>query len=89
MFKQEKNVANFFLFAQRHELPLQTKAGGVIDGAELEDGDQILFATNLRGFPQTDFSPERARKPQSHFAFDPAWDRAFLIRRSSLSQYFW
>ena len=55
MFKQEKNVANFFLFAQRHELPLQTKAGGVIDGAELEDGDQILFATNLRGFPQTGF----------------------------------
>ena len=29
---------------------LQLQSGGVIDGAELEDGDQVFVATDLRGF---------------------------------------
>ena len=43
MFEQEKNVANFVPFAQRHELLLQTKAGGIVDDAELENGDHFFF----------------------------------------------
>lgn len=45
VLKQEENVADFFFFAQGNELPLELEAGGVVDGAELDDGDQIRFAT--------------------------------------------
>jgi hypothetical protein len=49
VFEQKENVADFFFFAQRDELLLQTKAGGVIDGSELDEGDQILIAADLHG----------------------------------------
>ena len=49
VFEQEQDVADFFFFAQGDELLLQAQAGGVVDGAELDDRDQILIATDLRG----------------------------------------
>jgi len=42
VFEQEEDVADLFFFAQSHELLLQAQAGGVIDGAELDDGDQLF-----------------------------------------------
>jgi len=50
VFEQKQDIADFLFFAQSDELLLQAKACGVVDGAELEDGDQSLFATDLRGF---------------------------------------
>ena len=48
MFEQEQNVADLFFFSQCDELLLQAQACGVIDGTELDDGDQIRFVTELR-----------------------------------------
>lgn len=42
VLKQQNNIANATVFAQRNQLFLQTKASCVIDGAELENGDQTL-----------------------------------------------
>jgi hypothetical protein len=50
VFQQEKDVADFFCLAQVYQLLLYAEAGGVVDGAELEDGDQRLFAADFRGF---------------------------------------
>ena len=37
VFEQEKDVADLFFFAQGDQLLLQAEAGGVVDGAELDD----------------------------------------------------
>jgi hypothetical protein len=50
MFKQEQDVAYLFFFAERYELLLQAEARGVVDGAELDDGDQTRFAPDVGGF---------------------------------------
>ena len=42
MFEKEEDVADFLFFAQGNKLLLKTQAGGVIDGAELDDGDQLF-----------------------------------------------
>ena len=49
MFEQQQNIADLFFFPQGDELLLQAKASRVVDSAELDDGDQVLFATDLRG----------------------------------------
>jgi hypothetical protein len=46
MFEQQKSIADATVFAKRDQLLLQAEPGCVINGAELEDGDQILS----RGF---------------------------------------
>jgi hypothetical protein len=46
VFEQEEDVADFFFLAQGNELLLQAKAGGVVDGSELDYGDQNLFAAD-------------------------------------------
>ena len=62
MFEQEQDVTDFSLFAQGYELLLQAQARGVIDGAELYDGDQIRFATDLCRFARSkNLSPQRHR----------------------------
>ena len=48
MFQQKKNVTDASFFAQFDQLLLQTQARGVVDRAELEDGDQDRFATDRR-----------------------------------------
>jgi hypothetical protein len=48
VLEEEEGVADFFFFAEGEQLLLQAEGCGVVDGAELEDGDQILFATDLR-----------------------------------------
>ena len=51
MFKQKKDVADLFFFSQGDELLLQAEAGGVVDGAELDQGDQNLWQlSNSRNF---------------------------------------
>jgi hypothetical protein len=40
VFEQEQNIADLFFFTQGNELLLQEEASGVVDGAELDDGDQ-------------------------------------------------
>ena len=40
VFEQQQDVADLLFFAQCDELLLQAQAGGVVDGAELDDGDQ-------------------------------------------------
>lgn len=40
VFEQQENIADFLFLAQGAELLLQAKSGGVIDGAELDNGDQ-------------------------------------------------
>ena len=39
MFEQQQDVADAAFFAQFDEALLQAQAGGVVDGAELEDRD--------------------------------------------------
>lgn len=41
VLEQEKNVADSFLFAKSNEFLLEAQAGRIINGAELEDGDQV------------------------------------------------
>jgi hypothetical protein len=41
VLEQEKDVADFFFFAEVDEPPLQAQARGVIYGAELDDRDQM------------------------------------------------
>ena len=43
VFEQKKNVADAAFLAQFDQALLQAQAGGVIDGAELEDGDQEIL----------------------------------------------
>src|SRR5437016_5754263 len=42
VLQKKENIANVALFAKRHQLFLQAKAGDVIECAELENGNQIL-----------------------------------------------
>ena len=37
VFEQEQDIADLFFFAQRDQLLLQAQAGGVVDGAELDE----------------------------------------------------
>jgi len=53
MLEQKQHVANFLFFAQCDELLLQAHAGGVVDSAELDNGDQIPPAADLRGFTRS------------------------------------
>jgi hypothetical protein len=39
MFEQQQDIADAVFFAQFDEAQLQAQAGGVVDGAELEDGN--------------------------------------------------
>jgi len=48
VFEQKQDIPDLFRFAQFYQLPLQAQASGVVDGAELDDGDQIL----CHGFTQ-------------------------------------
>jgi hypothetical protein len=50
VFEQQERIANLGGFAQFDQPLLQAQAGWVVDGAELEDGDQSLFAADFRGF---------------------------------------
>ena len=66
MFEEEQNVADLFFFSQSDELLLQAQACGVIDGTELDDGDQIRFATELRRSGSKPFTLEDSEKiPES------------------------
>ena len=47
MFEQQQDVADASFFAQLDQALLQAEAGGVVDGAELEDGDQNSLATDF------------------------------------------
>ena len=49
MFQQKQNVRNAPCLAQLDQAPLQTLAGSVVHGSELEDGDQNLVL--LRALP--------------------------------------
>ena len=40
VFQQQQNIADAILLTQFDEALLQAQAGGVVEGAELEDGDQ-------------------------------------------------
>jgi hypothetical protein len=42
VFEEEKDVAYLFFFAERDELLLQAQSRGVVEGAELEYGDQVI-----------------------------------------------
>ena len=44
VLEQQKHVADFFFFAQSDKLLLQAQARGVIDGAELDDGDHFILS---------------------------------------------
>jgi hypothetical protein len=46
VFEQEQYVADLFFLAQLDQLLLQAEARGVINGAELDQGDQIQVDTN-------------------------------------------
>lgn len=50
VFEQEQHVADLLFFSQRDQLLLQAQAGGVVNGPELDDGDQSLVATDIHGF---------------------------------------
>jgi hypothetical protein len=51
VFEQEQDVADSFFLAQGDELLLQAKAGRVVNGAELNDGDQrFAFFLETRCF---------------------------------------
>jgi hypothetical protein len=50
VFEEEEDVADFFFFAEGDELLLQSQARGVVDGAELEDGDQASFGARSKAF---------------------------------------
>ena len=71
MFEKEENVADFFFFPESDELLLQAKASSVVNGAEFDDGDQKLFATDLHGF---------TRIKQNHFAAEIAEPARELTR---------
>jgi hypothetical protein len=43
MFEQKEDVADTAFLAQFDQALLQAQAGGVIHGAELEDGDQEIL----------------------------------------------
>ena len=50
VLQQEKDVADFFFFAEGDQLLLQFQAGGVIDSAELDNGDHVPV-TQRAAFP--------------------------------------
>jgi hypothetical protein len=58
VFEQEEDVADFFFFAEGDQLLLELQAGGVVDGAELEDRDQILVAADLQRSKSKAFTTE-------------------------------
>src|SRR5271165_2647689 len=68
VFEEEEDIADFFLFAEGDELLLQREAGRVIDGAELDDRDQILIATGLRGAEPRAFTTEDTEELHRSFA---------------------
>jgi hypothetical protein len=49
VFEQKQDISDLLRFAQFYQLLLQAQAGSVVDGAELNDGDQSRVATDLRG----------------------------------------
>jgi len=68
VFEQEQDVADFAVFAQGDELLLQSKAGGVVDGAELDDGDQDIPATDSRRSKINLFTMEDTEEVHRSFA---------------------
>ncbi len=48
VFQQEKDVADLLFFAQSDQLLLQAQAGGVVDGAELDERNQIQTVSPRR-----------------------------------------
>src|SRR6185369_7404447 len=47
MFEEEEDVTDAAFLAQFDQAPLQAQAGGVVHGAELEDGDQEILCHGL------------------------------------------
>jgi len=63
VFEQEEYVANLFFLAQSDELLLQAEPCGVVNAAELDDGDQIRFARAHTEINQNNFTIEtRSRR---------------------------
>lgn len=64
MFQQEQDVADLFFLVESNQLLLQLLGGGIVDGAELDDGNQILFArsTDSHGSESKSFTTENTEK---------------------------
>ena len=50
VLEQEQDIADFSFFTKDDELLLQIETGDVVNGAELDKRNQLLFATDLHGF---------------------------------------